>query len=407
MMYQAWLDWKKDAKAGDKFTIPGTQIEAVCDGAKGDDLWITLRGEGEVRVYTYRHTSDKPTFFDRLRSLGWKDETEIGKDAEELLKLLDTEGYLTLKGELEVLQRFLTEATEGKRDSFSLYIERDKVEAEIEGEFTDVKSCRWKVNGIALGESLLKLPIDLTHTAKIWLCLKKDYKKARTDITLRAAAMSEELEKSSLIKEVPRVEATTKDFDSLKAALEAMHNGVHNGFQLRVNGLMIRAQVAERWPEQTIYKCYVNDKEIGEEAINEDLLEDKSWHIAQYNIWKSVYEAEEQIRKEKNEKLSKDSGGRAELVQGLRYNIGKNRLDLIPCSLIDGVGRVLTFGAQKYAPDNWRKFNQQQVRECIGSAMRHIEQYRQGNWLDPESGLPHLAHAATNLGFILELHKED
>lgn len=113
------------------------------------------------------------------------------------------------------------------------------------------------------------------------------------------------------------------------------------------------------------------------------------------------------IVKEENEKLSKDSERQAELDQGLRYNGGKNRLDLIPCSLIDGVGRVLTFGAQKYAPDNWRKFNQQQVKECIGSAMRHIEQYRQGNWLDPESGLPHLAHAATNLGFILELHKED
>lgn len=280
MMYQAWLDWKKDAKAGDKFTIPGTQIEAFCDRVEGDDLWITLRGEGEVRVFTYRYTSDKPTFFDMLRSLGWKDETEIGKDAEELLKLLETEGYLTLKGELEVLQTFLIEVAEGKRESFSLYIERDKVEAEIEDDFIDVKRCRWKFNGTALGESLLKLPIDLTHTAKIWFYLKRDYKKART-------------------------EATT------------------------------------------------------------------------------------------------------EMDQGLRYSSGKNRLDLIPCSLIDGVGRVLTFGAQKYAPDNWRKFNQQQVKECIGSAMRHIEQYRQGNWLDPESGLPHLAHAATNLGFILELHKEE
>lgn len=111
--------------------------------------------------------------------------------------------------------------------------------------------------------------------------------------------------------------------------------------------------------------------------------------------------------KEKHEKLYEDSGGQAEFDQGLRHNDGKNRLDLIPCSLIDGVGRVLTFGAKKYEADNWRKFTPQQVKECIGSAMRHIEQYRQGNWLDPESGLPHLAHAATNLGFILELHKED
>lgn len=90
-------------------------------------------------------------------------------------------------------------------------------------------------------------------------------------------------------------------------------------------------------------------------------------------------------------------------MKGLRYNKGKTRLELIPPELIENVGKVLTFGAAKYAPDNWRNFDEEQIRQCIGSAMRHIEAYRKGEWLDSESNLPHLAHAATNIGFILAL----
>lgn len=297
MMYQAWLDWKKDVKAGDKFTIPGTQIEAVCDEVKGDDLWITLRGEGEVKVYTYRHTSDKPTFFDKLRNLGWKEEKE---NAEELLKLLETEGYLTLKIELEVLNRFINEVIDGKKNNFKLYIERYKVEAKAAEGFASIKVLKWTINGLSAGTSPLKSALDFRQTVDLWLDLKWDNRRILKDETLRHASMSN-----------------------------------------RVSGM----------------------------------------------------------------DLSKPS--KQSMDQGLRYNSGKTRLDLIPCSLIDGVGRVLTFGAQKYEADNWRKFTPRQVKECIGSAMRHIEKYRQGNWLDPESGLPHLAHAAANLGFILELHKEE
>lgn len=306
MTYQAWLDWKKDTKAGDKFTIPGTQIEAVCDEAKGDYLWITLRGEGEVRVYTHRRISDKPTFFDMLRNLGWKEEKE-SVDAEELLKLLETEGYLTLKVELEVLNRFINEVIDEKKNNFKLYIERYKVEAKTEAKaaegFASIKVLKWTINGLSVGTSPLKSALDFRQTVDLWLDLKWDFRRVLKDETLRHASLS--------------------------------------------------------------------NRGLGNEEMD----------------------------------LSKPS--KQSMDQGLRYNSGKTRLDLIPCSLIDGVGRVLTFGAQKYEADNWKKFTPQQVKECIGSAMRHIEKYRQGNWLDPESGLPHLAHAAANLGFILELHKEE
>lgn len=92
-------------------------------------------------------------------------------------------------------------------------------------------------------------------------------------------------------------------------------------------------------------------------------------------------------------------------MEGKKYDAGKNRLELIPTELIEGVGKVLTFGAQKYEAENWRKFKKEDHKRLIGAAMRHLEQYRKGEYTDPESGLPHLAHVATNMGFLLALDK--
>lgn len=92
-------------------------------------------------------------------------------------------------------------------------------------------------------------------------------------------------------------------------------------------------------------------------------------------------------------------------MSGIKYDGGKNRLELLPTELIEEVGKVLTFGAQKYEAENWRKFKPEDHKRLIGATMRHIEEYRKGIYYDEESGLPHLAHAATNLGFLLHLSK--
>lgn len=313
-----------------------------------------------------------------------------------LLGFLEAKGEETLKGELEVFCRFLSEMADGTRKECSLYIERHH----FKGRVIDVNNnwvvTQWEMDRTYVGHIDLVGSVTLDQAVEIWERLKKEFQRRSTLL----AAITEADKPSFVKEEAPKVQAATKDLEDLKSALEAMHKGVHKGFQLNVCGNTVFAQCEDRSQYVTVYRVEFNGVDCGVQHMHDDMFKDKRWHIAYYNTWRF-------LSKEKNEKLSKDSGGQAELDQGLRYNSGKNRLDLIPCSLIDGVGRVLTFGAQKYAPDNWRKFNQQQVRECIGSAMRHIEQYRQGNWLDPESGLPHLAHAATNLGFILELHKED
>jgi hypothetical protein len=70
-------------------------------------------------------------------------------------------------------------------------------------------------------------------------------------------------------------------------------------------------------------------------------------------------------------------------------------------SLVD----VLTFGAQKYAPDNWRKVPEAH-RRYFAAAQRHFWAWWMGEKVDPESGLPHLAHVLCCVFFILELEEE-
>lgn len=64
-----------------------------------------------------------------------------------------------------------------------------------------------------------------------------------------------------------------------------------------------------------------------------------------------------------------------------------------------GIGSVLTFGAGKYTANNW--LNGMAWSRLIGAANRHILSHLDGEELDPESGLPHLHHAACCITFLL------
>lgn len=70
------------------------------------------------------------------------------------------------------------------------------------------------------------------------------------------------------------------------------------------------------------------------------------------------------------------------------------------------VANVLTFGAKKYDEDNWRKLENLQNRYTSG-ALRHIFAHNDGELLDAESGLSHLAHAICCLLFKLEIELEN
>lgn len=82
----------------------------------------------------------------------------------------------------------------------------------------------------------------------------------------------------------------------------------------------------------------------------------------------------------------------------VKYDNGKPRVDLITRDFVEGMGRVLSFGGQKYGFQNWRK-GMLWTRPAA-SALRHLFAWLSGEKLDPESKLPHLHHAACCLMFL-------
>ena len=85
--------------------------------------------------------------------------------------------------------------------------------------------------------------------------------------------------------------------------------------------------------------------------------------------------------------------------EGVKFDKGKPPLSLLPRAALEEEARVLAFGAEKYGRDNWR-LGMDHSR-LLDACMRHVVAYADGEDLDPESGLPHLAHARCCLGFLL------
>ena len=81
-------------------------------------------------------------------------------------------------------------------------------------------------------------------------------------------------------------------------------------------------------------------------------------------------------------------------------------MHLLPPKAIVEIAKVLTFGAEKYDAENWRKLDDLQNRYTAG-ALRHIFAHMDGEKLDPETGLSHMAHALCCLLFKLEIELED
>lgn len=90
-------------------------------------------------------------------------------------------------------------------------------------------------------------------------------------------------------------------------------------------------------------------------------------------------------------------------MSGRKDDKDKPRVDLFPWPAVGPVTRVLEFGAKKYAAHNWRQgFTRTRL---LAAALRHILADLEGETFDPESGLPHLDHAACMILFAVALRE--
>lgn len=91
---------------------------------------------------------------------------------------------------------------------------------------------------------------------------------------------------------------------------------------------------------------------------------------------------------------------------GLKFDKGKLRYSLIPPTATKAIAEVLTFGAEKYAPNSWQSVDNGHER-YLDALMRHLEAYRSGELLDQESGLPHMSHLLCNAAFLTYFDSKD
>jgi hypothetical protein len=93
-------------------------------------------------------------------------------------------------------------------------------------------------------------------------------------------------------------------------------------------------------------------------------------------------------------------------MDGVKYDSEKLRWSLLPLDAVEEVVKVLEYGAQKYAPDNWMKVPGARERYW-DAAMRHLVAWKKDGCLDDETKLSHLAHATCCMLYLIWFEQQD
>lgn len=88
---------------------------------------------------------------------------------------------------------------------------------------------------------------------------------------------------------------------------------------------------------------------------------------------------------------------------GTKHDTGKPPCELLSPIAALATSAVLAKGAIKYSSHNWRKGLA--WSRVLGATFRHLFAFMNGEDLDPETGLPHLDHAACEIMFLQEFYR--
>ena len=163
-------------------------------------------------------------------------------------------------------------------------------------------------------------------------------------------------------------------------------------------------KVCEDWAE-----CHPHEAAalMGYEVLEEHTQTHEKTHADVIeNARVQSVEAENETVLTKND--SKDENLEANIDnpdQQAKADQGKPHPSWVPVALIEGVMAVREYGNQKYHdPDNWKQVEPERYHQAM---LRHIlAAWNDPYKIDPESGLPHIAHVATNIAFLLEMKEE-
>lgn len=106
--------------------------------------------------------------------------------------------------------------------------------------------------------------------------------------------------------------------------------------------------------------------------------------------------------------IRKDNEILQEPVRGdnKKHDKGKPMWDLLPWRQVAKIVDVMTFGANKYGSNTWQGIDDGKNR-YFAALMRHLTAWKDGEKIDPESGIHHLAHAGCCLLFMMWLDDKE
>lgn len=85
------------------------------------------------------------------------------------------------------------------------------------------------------------------------------------------------------------------------------------------------------------------------------------------------------------------------------HGAAKPPLALIPPAAQEACARVLEHGAAKYGSYNWRvRAGSHALMTYLHAMKRHIDRVIDGEWVDPESGQPHIGHVMAGASIVLD-----
>src|SRR5439155_16737068 len=83
-------------------------------------------------------------------------------------------------------------------------------------------------------------------------------------------------------------------------------------------------------------------------------------------------------------------------IGGARRSDRKPRFDLIPFEFLESVAEVLSAGAVKYGPYNWKRGQKDFFLDAWNHAFVHLQKFKEGDRRED-----HLAHLACNVAFMI------
>lgn len=89
------------------------------------------------------------------------------------------------------------------------------------------------------------------------------------------------------------------------------------------------------------------------------------------------------------------------MQEAIKHDAGKTDWSILPINASREIIKVFEFGAKKYARGNFLEGDGLQYTRVLNSLLRHTYAFMEGQDIDEESGISHLAHAGANIYMLL------